>query len=934
MDLTQGIEKLRSRINTERRKIMMSQYQQFEELTNRKEQYMQQHEVFSRQLTLPSWPMQLPAGTLWGFPIGYESIPPLKKGGNSEPFPVIHPFTKVSATYMAEDDANSYMITNFLIRAITSYRLGECNVFMMDANIAGQFNALSPISTHIDDYKTEKNFFHYVTISDEKEKVLRKLERVIDKNVRTYTSQVASVFEYNVKKGEVKVPYNFLFIRNIGDCLNNEQIERLAQMVNAETATKAGVYLFFTYQKSDLENGNNPWANQGLRELIENSQALSDVLPMMNKQNLVWEQPAEMADFRATLRFVEEQAIKKVTAMTFDNKIQGMLAKGDLWKTPSQGKKYHMYVPVGYADEQTEKVLDFNFKDGSPHTIIGGKTGTGKSNLINNIIVNAALNYSPEQLRFYLADMKEGSGMGVYQNLPHVAALCLTADRPYVLSILQMVGREIAERNKMFMPYNVTLLDDYNEVARQKGQPILPYKFIIIDEYQVLFSKNDAISSQANDWMNHIYKTGRSAGIFLALSTQSFADMTTSLKQVGVRLSLSNNETDSVKVLGNNGAINLRGMGRAILNTSPTGIDASTNEEFQVAYIEERQFLPSLVKQIQQIYLRQHGGKDIHDHVIFDDKQLPTHLSDNPKLAFQPGKGKGDIYLGAPHFCSKEHLRFRLHRRSKSNILIVGDDSASALRLVGSILLQYHNLYQGSKSIVVDMQNTTASTARCLNFLAQSRSNEVQVMNESQLVDAIGKTYRLYTERMAMSAAERDSAPPLMLALVDLRPVQALMEKSNSSASAFAGARPSVFGNLGRTNNQADTSPSLPSASTMLNTLIKEGYNAGVHVLIYCYNTQNLTASFANNMMFHPQQEFEVRVGLSGKEVYRAITGMSDFVLLNGEGVAALPKGQRHRDGDHFLIYKSTGDQRLNGSDWDKLFNGIKDFEEEIEILL
>ena len=59
------------------------------------------------------------------------------------------------------------------------------------------------------------------------------------------------------------------------------------------------------------------------------------------------------------------------------------------------------------------------------HFLMGGATGSGKSNLLHNIILSVAFRYSPEELEFYLMDLKDGVEFTLINEIPEVTELNL-----------------------------------------------------------------------------------------------------------------------------------------------------------------------------------------------------------------------------------------------------------------------------------------------------------------------------------------------------------------------------------------------------------------------------------------------------------------------------------------------------------------------------
>ena len=835
----------------------------------------------------------------WGFFYGCEILPNIKDDNTYITFPLIHSFLNIAATAIDDDSDYAYLLMNFALRSILSYPLGKSIVYMMDANISGQFNRLSPISTRVSDIDSEKNYFHYVTLPDEKNEVIKELENVVDTNIRDYASLFPNLYDYNEQNKQMSIPYRFVFIKDIGNTLNENQITKLLQLLYKQNATKAGVYIFFSYKKESLKPQLMNSANV-LNQLIQQSQVLKEPIKSHPFSNFSLDQKFQNNEIDTAVDFVSKQKAP-ISIMTFKEQINRKLDANTLWQTPYNGKPNNLYIPVGFENATKIKEINFPFDRPSPHAFIGGKSGSGKSILLHNLILNGALRYPPEKLRYYLVDMKSGVSFVSYKKLPHVAALSVSSNRHFGVSVLDIFEKEINQRGALFRKKGVTSLDDYNNAVKNGKGETIPYLFAIIDEYQALFEQNDSIAQKATSLIRSIHKQGRAFGVFLALCTQSLGGVDTDISQVGVKLSLVTNPNDSTKLIGNDAAARLKGIGRAILNTSDQG-DIKSNEEFQVAFVDEKKDLPDYVMKINEIYLNQVNGIDSLDHLIFDDNDLSAKLIDNPDIR-DVSEGNPYIYLGIPSFCRKEHVKINFHRDSQSNVLIIGNDRATALRLIGIISLQFLKIYSknGGKVFISDLQKQTESTYGKLSFLAKSRN-----VFYSETLDLETTIKELYTELLNRenNSAVLLQAPEILYNIVDIRPNPIFNKKQD----IWSG----------------NTSELVPIQ--MLSALIQKGPDVGIHVLIYSYNTINF-----DNILGDIRRDMEVKIGLRGGNPVKMLYGFGtgEVVSSNGKGFILMPEdmgltyGEVDNPGDPFLVYNLTGHPQLEATQWGVLFNNL-----------
>jgi|GEM_PF-1838265 len=840
----------------------------------------------------------------WGFFIGHELLPHIGQKDKLLFFPLLHNFQAVNATAIEEGSECDDLLLNIAIRSIASFPLGRSIVYMMDSNIGGDFNLFSPISTDVDDLDTEKNQFHYITLREEKDTALKEIAEIVDTNIRSYVSQYPDIATYNIQNSSMAVPYRFLIIRDIVGSLTDNQIQQLIQLVHSGNASKAGVYLFYTYRKDDLTQTGYGSTSNSLQRLLDLSVKLEKPTQRFKASQIQIESKATDEEVRKTIEFVRTQKTPTLI-MSFKDEINKQLDSGVLWNSPHYGKKGSLYFKLGFETPTKVKEVEVSFT-GSPHIFIGGKTGSGKSVLLHNFILDGALRYSPEELRFYLVDMKSGVSFAFYKDLPHVAALSVSDDRHYALSVLERFAEDILIRGAEFRKERVTKLADYNEKQKANNRPTLPYNFAIIDEYQELFSKNDAISNKAADLITKIHKTGRSAGVFLCLCTQTLSGVQTNISQVGIKLSLITNRNDSVKLLGNEGAAMLRGKGRAILNLSEAG-EAKYNEEFQVAFVDETKELPMYVEKIKKIYLKQNNNVDELDHLIYDDNDLTAKISDNEALynlvrsnSGNFGNMGGDyIYLGMPGFCRKEHVKFYFHRNSQSNVVIVGNDRPTAMRLIGLTALQFAMGYSNSEIVISDLQRENEKTTfGKLSFL--TKKDQVKHADANQLIEAIKYVYGKLTYRESNPQTSHQE-PEVLYAIVDFKPHRAF----NIKRDPFGGSTD-------------------PTPSEMLDALITRGPDSGIHVMLYAYNSNNI-----ESVMPDAPRNMEVKIGLRGGNPVKVLNGygQGEVVEANGKAFIRMPEDMGltyiggDTPGDPFVVYNSVGDQSLEQTLFGVLFN-------------
>ena len=195
------------------------------------------------------------------------------------------------------------------------------------------------------------------------------------------------------------------------------------------------------------------------------------------------------------------------------------------------------------------------------HILIGGVTRAGKSNLLNIMIHNFIQN-DTSILRLFLIDLKRVE-LVRYKHIPHLLKPIIT-DINEVTKGLYYLINEMKIRYEILEKANVRNIQGY----QQKGLE-MPYIILIIDELSniILESEDKEIIEK---YLIRLASMGGACGIHLILATQkpSSQIITTDLKSnIETRIAFKTaSHYDSMVILDEVGAENLRGKGELIIN--------------------------------------------------------------------------------------------------------------------------------------------------------------------------------------------------------------------------------------------------------------------------------------------------------------------------------------------------------------------------------
>ncbi|MFI7070995.1 FtsK/SpoIIIE domain-containing protein [Micromonospora sediminicola] len=193
----------------------------------------------------------------------------------------------------------------------------------------------------------------------------------------------------------------------------------------------------------------------------------------------------------------------------------------DYWREDSA---HGLSAPIGEGPHGRPVLLTLG--DYPPHALIGGPSGTGKTNLIFAWIGALAARYSPAELEFYLLDFKEGVSFARFAQgrrdpswLPHMrlVGINVNTDREFGLALLRFLAEELRRRADAAKKHEVTKLAELRAVDPTGHWPRI---VAVVDEFQALLAGRDVVAREAADLLEDLARRGRSQGIHLVLASQ------------------------------------------------------------------------------------------------------------------------------------------------------------------------------------------------------------------------------------------------------------------------------------------------------------------------------------------------------------------------------------------------------------------------------
>lgn len=261
---------------------------------------------------------------------------------------------------------------------------------------------------------------------------------------------------------------------------------------------------------------------------------------------------------------------------------------------------YNNRIMLG-QDEFSDDCVFFRLDGASPHALIGGQTKSGKSILMNNMIIDLLMSNSPENLHLRLFDPKQVE-FAAYSSAPHLAHPVVLEKEDAILR-LQELEELMNDRYKLLMKLG---LRDFESHNRKYPEKRMAREVVFFDELADWILDSE-FKEEAKDIIVRLSSKGRAAGIHLVLATQRpSADVVIPLLRANLDTKVAlkvDRDQNSEIILGESGAENLLGYGHGIVKTEGEthSIQVGFTDiqvfdeliEFVIGYWVERQSPPS-----------------------------------------------------------------------------------------------------------------------------------------------------------------------------------------------------------------------------------------------------------------------------------------------------------------------------------------------------
>lgn len=255
----------------------------------------------------------------------------------------------------------------------------------------------------------------------------------------------------------------------------------------------------------------------------------------------------------------------------------------------------------------------------TPHLLIAGTTGSGKSVCVNSLISTILYKKRPDEVKMILVDPKVVE-LKIYNDVPHLLTPVIT-DPKKALQALQWCIDEMERRYSLLDQLKVRNIEGYNKTIKTTdylADP-LPYILVVIDEFADLMLTS---SKQLEPAVSRLTAKARAVGIHLVLATQRpSVDVITGVIKANIPSRIAfmvSSVTDSRVILDAPGAEMLLGKGDMLFKPSWTPVLT----RIQSAFLSDDE-VERLVNEVKKM-----GEPDyIDDEIFHDDEEESMDLS-------------------------------------------------------------------------------------------------------------------------------------------------------------------------------------------------------------------------------------------------------------------------------------------------------------------
>ncbi len=216
------------------------------------------------------------------------------------------------------------------------------------------------------------------------------------------------------------------------------------------------------------------------------------------------------------LNVISVRAEPGIVAIAIARLNRRVLHLPEVWKSWNPDCSHGNHDLLIAVKEEDNSCLFLSPKSNAPHTLIAGSTGSGKSVLMQNIILGIGCTNTPQQAKIVLIDPKVGVDYFAFEGLPHLQGGIIDDQENAIHTLGELVG-EMNRRYTVLKENKVSNVFDLNK--KPNATERLPFLWIIHDEFAE-WMMTPKYAEAVSDVVGRLGVKARAAGIALVFAAQ------------------------------------------------------------------------------------------------------------------------------------------------------------------------------------------------------------------------------------------------------------------------------------------------------------------------------------------------------------------------------------------------------------------------------
>jgi DNA segregation ATPase FtsK/SpoIIIE, S-DNA-T family len=306
---------------------------------------------------------------------------------------------------------------------------------------------------------------------------------------------------------------------------------------------------------------------------------------------------------------------KQAVGIEVPNRTRSIIGFREMLPTIDE-KNYNIPMVLGRKITGEPVVIELTQ---TPHLLIAGATGSGKSVCVNSLISSILFRRSPKDVRLILVDPKIVE-LRVYNGIPHLLTPVITEAKK-TIKALEFCLYEMDRRYKLLNALAVRNITAYNNRIREQklAREKLPFIVVVIDEFADLMT---TVGKELETLLARLAAMARAVGIHLVLATQRpSANVITGIIKSNIPTRIAfmvASQIDSRIIIDETGAEKLLGKGDLLF---APGWDPHSIR-IQGAFLSDEE-----VERVVE-YAKSQGEPDYLDEMFFEDEDSSDDSSD------------------------------------------------------------------------------------------------------------------------------------------------------------------------------------------------------------------------------------------------------------------------------------------------------------------